>query len=142
MGSLIIFFQVKGSGFLRYIIIWYLVYSKHKSSFIMNQYSANRNMMQTSSSSSSTQKSESSSFNSSVNRSSTTASNARYNMEDSRNISRGGDDSRYYVEDGYQPRYGDENGRNLEIESLPDERALAPPAQPPTQERAQPPPQV
>jgi len=109
----------------------------------MAQYhSANRNMMQTSNSSSATRSSESSSYSSSVNRSTTSASNARYNMEDSRNISRGGDDSRYYVEDGYQPRYGDENGRNLEIESLPDERALAPPAQPPAQERAQPPPQA
>merc|ERR1712080_759007 len=65
----------------------------------------------------------------SVNRSSTTASNSRYNMEDSRNITRGVDDSRHYVEDGRQPYYEDEQGRNLEIESLPDERALPPPTQ-------------
>ena len=46
----------------------------------MAQYSANRNMMQTSNSSSATRSSESSSYSSSVNRSSTSASNSRYNM--------------------------------------------------------------
>ena len=107
-------------------------------------YGANRNVMQTSNSSSSMQSSssESKSFSSSVNRSSTTASNSRYNMEDSRNITRGVDDSRHYVEDGRQPYYEDEQGRNLEIESLPDERALPPPTQPPAQQQAPPPSQA
>ena len=107
-------------------------------------YGANRNVMQTSNSSSSMQSSssESKSFSSSVNRSSTTASNSRYNMEDSRNITRGVDDSRHYVEDGRQPYYEDEQGRNLEIESIPDERALPPPTQPPAQQQAPPPSQA
>ena len=107
----------------------------------MAQYSSdNRNMMQTSNSSSSMTSQESKSYSSSVNRSSTTATNSRYNMEDSRNYGRAVDDSRYYVEDGRQPRYGDEQGRNLEIESLPDERALPPPTQSPIPIQQQSPP--